>query len=140
MKYYEILKAIESSDAEDWKVTRTHDGRSVAFHREYVDVRIVSSLGAEHSQNESYHAEWANKNADKSASGHYFDLYFGATLLHQFVLVSVDGHRCLLPQPNVGEMIVPLLTYKVAEIFDQGTLIDYFHRAGFKLGTFEIPV
>ena len=83
-------------------------------------------------QCENFKEPWANGFPAQNATGYWCDLYFGATLLKRFILVSVDGGRALLPCPkSYGDMSVSMESYKVALIHDnQGSLEHYMGMAG----------
>lgn len=134
MDYQKIVDLFHESNApEDWKYVEVESGKEVAFLLKDVDLRIESSLTDEHIDNESFLEKWANRFPDPSASSRFYDLYYRNTLLHRFILVSVDGHRAKLPLPEPGGMTVLQSTYKVAEIFDSYGLRDYFPRSGLEL-------
>jgi hypothetical protein len=130
MELSAIFKTLIKSDAEDWHRVSMQTGRELACWRGDVNLRIETSIDDAHVQNDNFFAEWANKNPDQSAKGWFYDLYYNCTLVHRFVLVSVDGARASLPLPRSGTMDVPQLTYRVAEIFDAGGLGEYFPRSG----------
>jgi hypothetical protein len=130
MEYARALKLLVDSEAEDWKKTVTQFGREVSVFRGDVNLRLETSSDDEHIQNDNFVGSWANSNPDPSAKGYFYDLYYNASMLHRFVLVSVDGARASLPLPRSLTTSVPLATYRVAEIFDSGQLQDYLRSSG----------
>jgi hypothetical protein len=87
-------------------------------------------------QCEEFQEPWANRHPDPRATGYWCQLFYGASLIGQWVLVAVDGARAMLPLPALGPDRqhpgpVPVLDYKIAEIHDSlGTLQQYMVRSG----------
>lgn len=123
-------KLVESDAPEDWRKVGNGITRETAYHRGDVNLRLETSIDDDHAQNDNFMAPWANKFPDKTAKGWYVDLYYASTLIHRFVLVSVDGARAQLPLPRAGTQTVPLINYRVAQVFDSGDLGDYLIRSG----------
>ncbi len=76
---------------------------------------------------------WATAHSDPLAVRMYFLLYFGSTPILDFTLISVDGLRAALPVPKVGTLTVPMLDYKLAEIYMRDTLYtfnEYMEESG----------
>jgi hypothetical protein len=87
-------------------------------------------------QADDFQEPWASRHPDPHATGYWCQLYYGASLIGQYVLVSVDGGRAMLPLPSLGADRqhpgpVTILEYKIAEIHDSlGTLKEYMTRSG----------
>ncbi|GAF88006.1 unnamed protein product, partial [marine sediment metagenome] len=78
-----------------------------------------------------FRAEWANKHPDPSANRRHYDIYYGASIVESFMLVSVDGARAVLPLPEAGSTTVPVKSYELARcVDDQNTLDEYIGRSG----------
>lgn len=135
MDYQTVATMFLETPAQQWEHVGTDYGYAV-FCKEDVNLRIVSTLDEQDVQQEDFREPWTNNFADPRATGYYYNLYYGATLLHRFILVSVDGARASLPIPNPGTLEVTRAQWKVAEIFDTlGTLDRYAHQAGLTKGT-----
>ncbi|MBD8725792.1 hypothetical protein IFT43_20720 [Oxalobacteraceae sp. CFBP 13708] len=134
MNYSSIVQTFLSAPATEWIHVDGH--AQVAFFKDDVNLRIVSTLDGEDVQAQDFREPWANGFADPSASGYYYNLYYGASLLHKFILVTVDGGRARLPLPDTATMEVTQAEWKVAEIFDTlGTLSRYAIQAGLIKGS-----
>ena len=129
MQLQEIITKVIMSAQEDWVKPLGHD---TVFHRYDVNLTIGSSHEGEDIQQENFREPWANKFPDERATGYYYNVRYGTTVVARVILVSVDGGRALLPAPGIGKKLVPKLEWAVAEIFDTiGTLNEYASRAGF---------
>lgn len=126
MNFQSIVDTFLHTPADQWQ--RVSGNHEYAFCKEDVNLRIVSTLDGEDIQAEDFRAPWANKFPDARARGYFYNLYYGSTLLHRFILVSVDGARASLPLPRMGTMDVTEAQWKVAEIFDQGGTLDQYAR------------
>jgi len=131
----EILRLVANSDAKcDWNHVST-GLRSSAVYRHDSNLRFEVSIDDADLQQRDFREAWANKHPDPRATGYYYDLFYGATLVRRFILVGVDGERALLPLPDRMSLKVKLLDYKIAQIHDTiGTLDDYIKRPGLSLG------
>lgn len=130
----EILKEITDSSPTDWEVNFSNDAETAIF-KKYPNLRIETRHTKEFVHNDSFHEKWANKFPNPNATSYFYYLYLGATRLKEFILISVDGGRALLPLPKSAiELNVEPLRYKVAKIFDRfGTCDNYMNRAGLNL-------
>lgn len=130
----EILQVIVDSESDDWELSVTRDAK-IAIFKKYPSLRIEARHTDKFVHNDDFREKWANKFPDPHATSYYYHLYFGATRLKEFVLVSVDGGRALLPLPKSAvELSVEPIQYKIAKIFDQfGTCDEYMQRAGLYL-------
>lgn len=129
MQYQEIVSKVTMSAQEDWIKPLGHD---TVFHRYDVNLTVGSSHDGEDVQQEDFHEPWANKFPDARATGYYYNVKYGNTVVARVILVSVDGGRALLPAPGIGTKEVPDFEWAIAEIFDAlGTLHEYAGRAGF---------
>ena len=134
MNYESIIDLFLETDAGQWQ--RVSGNHEYAFCKADVNLRIVSTLAGPDIQQDDFRADWANRFPESRARGYYYNLYYGATLVHRFILVAVDGACALLPVPKIGTDEVTLAQWKAAEIFDiSDTLNDYLSRAGLTLGT-----
>lgn len=119
---------------EDW-LSQPQQSKSVRIFKRDVNLRFETSYENDGIQCEDFKEEWANRFPDPHATGVFCDLYYAASRIERFVLVSVDGGRALLPLPKSAlDLRVPALTYKVAQIHDTlGSLDGYMLRSGLRV-------
>jgi hypothetical protein len=131
-----ILGVILKSDARsDWH--RSSPGsRSVTSYVHDSNLRFEIDYTRAGTQTDDFQEPWATRHPDPRATGYWCQLYYGASLIGQYVLVSVDGGRAMLPLPSLGADRqhpgpVTILEYKIAEIHDSlATLKEYMTRSG----------
>ena len=130
----EILEVVQNSSPDDWDVNFSQDAE-IAVFKKNPSLRIETRHTDEFVHNDDFHEKWANKFPDPHATSYYYHVYLGATRLKEFILVSVDGGRALLPLPKYAmDLSVEPLRYKIALIFDQlGSCDEYMKRAGLYL-------
>lgn len=130
----EILQVIVDSEPDDWELSVAQDAE-IAIFKKCPSLRIETRHTDDFVHNDDFREKWANKFPDPHATSYYYYLYFGATRLKEFILVSVDGGRALLPLPKSAiELSVEPIRYKIAKIFDRfGTYDEYMERAGLYL-------
>lgn len=136
--YDDIIQCILASDSkDDWRLyDETRYFKSNVNLRFQTNVFDRSGVHREH-----FKEDWATNFPDPDATSYWHDLYYGATLLHRFILISVDGARASLPvSKSRQDFSVSTLNYKVAKIHDTlGTLDQYMWRAGLYLEGTEPP-
>lgn len=130
----EILEVVKDSNPDEWDVNFSQDAE-IAVFKKNPSLRIETRHTDEFVHSDDFHEKWANKFPDPHATSYYYHLYLGATRLKEFILVSVDGGRALLPLPKYAmDLSVEPLRYKIALIFDQfGSCDQYMKRAGLYL-------
>lgn len=130
----EVLEIVEQSNPNDWDVNFSQSAE-IAVYKEYPSLRIETHHKDEFIHNDDFYENWANSFLDSHARSYYYHVYVGATRLKEFILVSVDGGRALLPLPkNPTDLSVEKIRYKIALIFDQfGSCDEYMKRAGLYL-------
>lgn len=134
MNYSTLVQTFLKTPADQW--VHVSGNHVYAFCKADVNMRLVSSLEDEDVQEANFVEAWANNFPAPRASGYYYNLYYGSTLVKRFILVSVDGARVSLPIPVVGSMEVTEAQWKVAEIFDTSNQLDqYAKRTGMTVGT-----
>jgi len=134
MKYEKLVELFLETPAEEW--VRVHGNHEYAYCKADVNLRIVTSLNDDDIQAKDFVEDWANGFSDARARGYFYNLYYGETLTHRFILVSVDGARAVLPLPDLSTMETSRAQWKAAEIFDSlGSLDDYARRAGIRVGS-----
>jgi hypothetical protein len=136
-----ILRVIRKSDPRaDWH-RNDDEARSVTSYRHDANLRFEINYTGGGIQTANFQEPWANRHPDPHATGYCCRLYYGASLIGQYTLVSVDGGRAMLPLPSLGadrEHPGPVnaLEYRIAEIHDSlGTLREYMTRSGLVVET-----
>jgi hypothetical protein len=131
MQFPALIDAIETSRPQDNWIGVSRGTTSIRFYSADVNLRIECSFDGDDIQGHDFKAPWANKHPDPKATGYFYNIYYGSTLLKRVLLVSVDGGRADLPVPETGSNRVGAFDYKIAEIVDSvGTLGDYMKRSG----------
>ena len=127
----EILEVVKDSILDDWDVNISQDAE-IAVFKKNPSLRIEIKHTDEFIHNDDFREKWANKFPDPHATSYYYHAYYGATRLKEFILVSVDGGRALLPLPkSVMDLSIEPIRYKIALIFDRfGSCDEYMKRAG----------
>ncbi len=126
MQYAELMEIILNSDREDWLY---NDPKRTYVYRGNLDIRIEVRDPLEYQMD--FVEEWANSQPDPSATRCFYDIYYGASIIESFMLVSVDGGRAVLPLPEPGTTTIELRRYQLAQcVDDQGTLDEYIGRCG----------
>lgn len=130
----ELLQVIKESSPDDWDLNFSQDAE-IAVFKKNLSLRIETRHTENFVHNDDFREKWANGFPDPHATSYYYHLYFGATRLKEFIFVSVDGGRALLPLPkSAKELNVEPIRYKIAVIFDQfGTCDEYMRMAGLYL-------
>lgn len=106
----EILKIVSDSSPDEWDVSLNAE---IAVYKRNPSIRIETRHTDEFVHNGDFYEKWANKFSDPHAASYYYHLYLGATRLKEFILVSVDGGRALLPLPKYAtDLSVEPLRYK----------------------------
>ncbi|MEZ5492423.1 MAG: hypothetical protein R3F50_19245 [Gammaproteobacteria bacterium] len=125
---------LDSNPQEDWNRTGDINRSVISYNRDH-NLRFEVHYTDEGKQNADFKEPWANRHPDQHATGYWCNLYYGATLIERFILVSVDGGRAMLPIPKDGEdgmrpdRILPL-DYRIAQIHDTiGNLDEYIRRS-----------
>lgn len=105
------------------------------FFNKDVNLRFVSGYDERFIQQSKFVETWANKHPDPNASGYFVQLYFASSHIANFILVSVDGGRALLPLPKGDTNLeVSPLDYKVAQIHNKlGRLDEYMARSSMRV-------
>jgi hypothetical protein len=131
-----IIDVILKSDPRtDWH-SNTHGSRTVTSYTGDANLRFEINCTRAGTQADDFQEPWANCHPDSRATGYWCQLFYGASVIGQWVLVSVDGGPAMLPLPALGPDRqhpgpVPMLDYRIAEIHDSlGTLKEYMQRSG----------
>lgn len=134
---------MESDPVKDWD--HVYEGnRTITTYKKDMNLRFEINYSGTGIQCNNFQEPWANRHPDPAATGYWCSLYYGATLVEKFILVSVDGGRAMLPIPQRDTRgprhyvkVLPF-DYKIAQIHDRGfvkTLDEYMKRSGLTIDT-----
>ncbi len=128
-----------SGSNDDWSSAEydyVNDTETIYFKKN-VNLRFISGYDERFVQENRFKENWANIHPDSNATGYYIQLYFSSSHLSNFILVSVDGGRALLPLPKSRTNLeVSPLDYKVAQIHDRlSSLNEYMARSELQISS-----
>jgi hypothetical protein len=131
MQHGNIIRAVLGSHPEhDW-LSATRRGITTYYHQQDTDLRLEVGYDDDDVHTRDFIEPWANGFPNPKATSYYAYLYYGATLIEDFIVVYVDGGRLALPLPQNGTNDVPQLRYRIAQIIDGGGALDqYMKQAG----------
>jgi hypothetical protein len=125
MQYSQIMNILATSNRDDWFF---HVENSVYTYKDDVNLRIEQ--GEIDFNNKFVGEDWATKHPDSSAHKVKFNVFYNASLIADYTLVSVDGCRATLPMPKLGTTIVSKFDYHFASLVEEpDTLNEYMGRA-----------
>jgi hypothetical protein len=135
LDFGDLLNIVKDSNPTDWIVNINNDSEIAVFKSDPA-LRIETKFTNEFIHNNDFFEKWANKFPDPHATSQYYRLYYNSTRLEDFILVSVDGGRALLPLPmSQMNLCVKPIQYKVALLFDRfNSCEEYMKRAGLYVG------
>lgn len=130
MNKEELFEFIMNSDSKtDWTRISTPE-KVESYLNEDPRLRFSHSHLDDGIQEKRFSEKWANCHPDSNASGHWYDLLYDGNKIERFLMVSVDGHRALLPPPVLTTNKVKIMDYKVALINDyMNSCNDYIRRS-----------
>jgi hypothetical protein len=138
MKYEEAMRAIIEEPPDAWHKTSFGRGvHEVWVYRNDPHLRIETDWVDERFAHESdYKEPWVkNFTFHPKASSRCFYVYYGASLITNHILVSVDEGKTQLPQPRFGAKGTKVSrgAYAIARIVnhDEGDLEAAMKTAGF---------
>ena len=122
----EVLRLITQARPDEW-LRNDHMGISTLVTN--LNVTIREDRNEEH---DAFTEEWATKHADCHANRVWYDLYYGASFVRRYLLVSVDGNRATVPVPKAHDVLrITREQYAVGVAADLlNTLDDYLLRCG----------
>jgi len=138
MNYDEMLDFIKKSNSKkDWKRIKTNWAEE-AFLKEDPRLRIRVRWDDAGIHDKDFNEPWAIPQPDQTVNSYWYDLSYDGALIDRFILVSVDEGQAKLPLPDPTTLEVDLLTYKVAQLFDEHNKLDeYMSRAGLRVKNTE---
>ncbi|MEE8187157.1 MAG: hypothetical protein V3T99_05810 [Nitrososphaerales archaeon] len=136
MRIEEINSRIIKSDPKsDWTYV-TKGAVTVHYFRNDVNLRFEMTYEGEDVQAEDFKADWVEKLAStRKAKGYFYNLYYGSSLIHRFMLVSVGEPSVQMPEYDPLDLSIKPLDYRVAQIMndDLKILDTYINMADLKL-------
>jgi len=138
MSLEELKGYVSRTNPSDWEcIIRGEDYEY--FLRRHIGLRIKHQS----TLRENFIEPWVTF-ADRTASSEQYSVYFDNNEIFNFVLVAVDGWRCLLPLPQRGHDASPAVTPEqdhLARIVVGGyynmasRYLDYFRQANFSINS-----
>ena len=108
MNLEQLLETIVSSSRDDWHtiagpgVDTVQSGSGHSSFAAYIpDVAITLAWGLH--CNDDFQEPWANHFPDPHAASEFVDVLYNGAHAYRDSYVSVDGHRSLLPIPDITE-------------------------------------
>ena len=123
-----ILNAVLTSDPQDdWSSSKRPidveiGDPEVRYFNGNVNLRFEPVFDDIFINGKDFKEPWTAHYPDQNTSRIDFIVYYGATPIYNFSLVSVDGHKALLPMPKPGTRTVSALHHKLAEIYMRDSL------------------
>ncbi len=133
-----IEKLIMDSETSDWEYI---EGGVYSFKP---DVNLAIKASRTDYSESNYYQPWLEKFPDSRGYRCLYQIFYGASLIKQELVVGIDGLRSFIPFPKDGETPNPKLTrwqYKIGKIIHSkegysGPLYsfdDYLRRANFSI-------
>ena len=134
MTYDQLIEAICRSSADDWlHITEAgiHTYRHDLLARiERVDVGDELPPTLSDDQRFAFDQNWRQQVFGTDARAFDYRIYYGSSIVEQFVLISVDGGNARLPVPESDSNLVTRKNYRIAKTVDYlGTLDNYLKHA-----------
>jgi len=129
VKLEDVQKILATSSQEEWIV----DDESGSFtYKNDLNLRIER---ADFDTFRSFNESWATNHPDSSAKAEDFTVKYGASFVDKHTLVSVDGHRAVLPMPESPDsQFVSKDDVNFAKIVDVGGKVEeYLERSKLKV-------
>ena len=133
MNLEEVKKILATSSQDEWVV----DDESGSFtYKNDLNLRIER---ADFDTYRPFNEPWATKHPDSSAKAEDYTVKYGASFVDKHTLVSVDGHRAILPMPkSPNSEYVSKDEMNFAKIVDIGGRVDeYLERSNLKVEDHE---
>lgn len=126
MDYKTAKEILETSQQDEWIV----DDETGSFtYKKDLNLRIER---ADYESYRDFKEPWANSHPDSSAKAIKFTAKYGNSFIACEELVSVDGHRGLVPMPkSLSDLRVEGADVNFAKIVDvNGATDEYLQRSG----------
>lgn len=131
MTYRKLMQLVLATPPKEW-LSEVDEDTSVCGRD--LNIRIAAEPRIEAEDDEDYgcgrrefHEAWAEDFPDPNAYMVPFVLWYGATQVKQYPMISVDGHRAFLPLPKLNTMEITREQFAVACVINKlGTLTDSY--------------
>lgn len=133
MNYTELFSIIRDSATEDW--TSSYNEKIGGFEHTFkADLNIHLIECPCNKEEGKFNEQWAKQFADPNAYCKYVMVMYGASIVEQVKLVSVDGYRATVPIPTDGKK-VSRQDYDIARVGISGNhaIDEYMERLGFTI-------
>jgi hypothetical protein len=114
MTYDQLISVIYGSSKSDWLLS---DERGIYTHKSNLNIRIERKE-IDQDFDKFSRKGWTTSHADPVAYRVIYGLFYGASLIKEFLVVAVDGHRATLPLPDRKTLKVSKEGYGFAQIVD----------------------
>ena len=115
MKLNDVQKILATSSQNDWIID---DETGSYTYKNDLNLRIER---ADYDNYKNFNEPWATSHPDSSAQSVDYTVKYGFSFVERHKLVSVDGHRAILPMPkSQDELIVKPTEVNFASIVDTG--------------------
>ena len=132
MKYTDVMNLVLNHpyNLQDWSY---NDKKGIFTFKD--DVNLTIRRVDNDSSNDSFREPWVKIFPDDLAYRIYYEIYYGASFIKEFMLVDVDGCRSQMPIPvNPTSNEVSTEMYNLAKAVDfQETLDYYINKANFNI-------
>ena len=125
MNYDEVNDILATSTQDDW-IIDTNTG-SYTYKKD-LNLRIAES---NFDDDRAFDEPWATKHPDPNAKSNDFTVFYNNSFVRKERLVSVDGHRAVLPMPKSRtDLRIDKADYNFAKIVNTGSQLDeYLERS-----------
>lgn len=147
MRQEELISLIENSSPDDWDYYPCWGANSgESYHEGHTHLAIFKpdicihlswgNPGRGMEDEPGYEEEWSKNLPDSKIRGYYIDFFYYNSLFYRIVGVSIDGGRCIIPQPRMEmddkkEKVIywiPKSSFKFFRMFNQFEIKRNFDR------------
>lgn len=124
MTYDEVMSIVRSSPYSEWK---HNDTKGIFTLRKNVNIYIKKV--ERENEPKRFSEPWANNHPDPDAYRLFYEIYYGASFIDDFMLVSVDGCRADLPLPEPGTNVILKKNYLLARAVDHTKRLEEYIKS-----------
>ena len=131
MTHEDIMDTIKNSSPTDWI---HNDKREVWTYKKDIKLRFKEKW-----EERPFKEEWVQKFPDKIGFKVTYIISYGDAFIQEFIAVSVDGHRTIIPLPkSQNNLVITPWQYHIGKIVEKDPnsfySLDYqMERAGIKV-------
>lgn len=124
MTKQEIIDKVMESPYENWTYFDEYGEFTL---NDDVAIRIIHDDSADH----DFVEDWTERHPDKHATMKTFYIFYNASRVESFYLVSVDGGRATIPMPmKAGSNVISKRDYLLGKTVDHnGRMDEYIRRS-----------